>query len=144
MIEMKKIKLLIIFNVLLSVLFNNTNIIFANEDDEIEPTAIIYCDLYKGKHKVVNQGPCNVYNTKNESLSMYTWGYYKCACGAVIFCSGHPDSDGYKAGIPEYYIETNISKRGKDWELYNQAFGSILKTDLPIKYKNTPLTAYDF
>ena len=53
---MKKLKLLIIFNVLLSVLFNNTNIIFANEDDEIEPTAIIYCDLYKGKHKVVNRG----------------------------------------------------------------------------------------
>ena len=50
----------------------------------------------------------------------------------------------YKAGIPEYYIETNISKRGKDWEIYNQALGSILKTDLPIIYKNTPLTAYDF
>ncbi|WP_027088478.1 hypothetical protein [Thomasclavelia saccharogumia] len=141
---MKQIKIILVINILFSLVFINTDTVFANEKNTTQPTAVIYCERYKGKHRAVNQGQCNIFSTKNESRSMYNWGYYRCACGTVLFCSGRPDADGYKAGIPEYYIESSDDRRGKDWEVYEQSFGYILKTDLPITYKNTPMISYNF
>ena len=102
-----KIKKIIKLGIIIGLM---VSIIPIQKVNAIEHRQIVYCDLYKGRHRVVNQGSCTVYNrTGTKRRFKKVWGYYKCACGKIIFCSDHPDADS-TWGIPGYYIETSEAK----------------------------------
>lgn len=148
---MNNLKKILISLLSFSIIFMNLTFVVAASDESVKPKAVIYCEFYKGKHKVTNMGMCDIYSTKGVRRFLKHWGYYECPCGARIFCSDYPDSDATK-GIPGYYIETNKSKelidsnkpKGKDHAIYKNGWVYNIKTDLPDSYKSVPLTSYTF